>query len=79
MEDTAWCMGSEGDMPVFGRNLQKARLLTKPFFWGPNQLLVVASCKGFELCTWVSLACQFIKGQDLSGWTSFSACLPQGR
>ena len=49
MDDTAWCIDSESDLPLFADNLQRAGLKTNLFSFGPKQLLVIASCEGFQV------------------------------
>ena len=49
MDDTTWCIHSESDHPPFAENLQRVELKTNLFCSGPNQLLVVASCEGFQV------------------------------
>ena len=49
MDDTTWCIDSESDLPLFADNLQRAGLKTNLFSSGPKQLLVIASCEGFQV------------------------------
>ena len=49
MEDTTWCIDPKSDLPLFADNLQRAGLHTNLLSSGPKQLLVVASCEGFQV------------------------------
>ena len=49
MDDTTWCIDSELDLPLFAANLQRAGLKTNIFSSGPKQMLVIASCEGFQV------------------------------
>ena len=47
VHDTTWCIELESDL--FADNLQRMGLITNLFPSGPRRLLVVASCKGFQV------------------------------
>ena len=49
MDDTTWCIDSESNLPLFADNLQRVGLKTNLFSFGPKQLLVIASCEGFQV------------------------------